>query len=331
MRKIWILLTLCCALMACRKISVDFSYSPTDPKAGQSVVFSNLSSSGEDWSWSFGDGSVSTLRSPSHIYKKPGTYRVTLKVDNKNAYTATKELTVYDTIPTFVASDSVFYIYEDYTFTANAYNPYNYDVTYEWIVNDEVLGDEASMTCYFTVPEDSAQVQLNMTINGILFEITKRFYIQDVDTRSVYIRTADTDYSQRIFGDRAEMPFPDEAATLFLDLEQDTMQIYNDYPFTLSELKTVFPGIQGFKIANRKIYFRLNGLWVANIDGANIVAIDETKCTAMTIDATDSRIYWANEHGVWYMPLIGSDNNKFVTTPTQLNELNDVTKIAVDL
>ena len=245
--------------------------------------------------------------------------------------TTAKEVTVYDTIPTFVASDSVFYIYQDYTFTANAYNPYNYDVTFEWIVNNEIVGNEASMTCYFTQPDDSAQVQLNMTINGVLFEITKRFYIQDVDTRSVYIRTIDTDYSQRIFGDRAEMAFPDEAAAIFLDLEQDTMQIYNDYPFTLSELKTVFPGIQGFKIANRKIYFRLNGLWVANIDGANIVSIDETECTAMTIDATDSRIYWANEHGVRYMPLIGSDNNKFVTTPTQLNELENVTKIAVDL
>ena len=331
MRKIWILLTICCALMACRKISVDFSYEPTAPKAGEAVVFTNLSSSGEDWSWSFGDGSVSTLRSPSHTYKKPGTYRVSLKVDNKNAYTTAKEVTVYDTIPTFVASDSVFYIYQDYTFTANAYNPYNYDVTFEWIVNNEIVGNEASMTCYFIQPEDSAQVQLNMTINGVLFEITKRFYIQDVDTRSVYIRTIDTDYSQRIFGDRAEMAFPDEAAAIFLDLEQDTMQIYNDYPFSLSELKTVFPGIQGFKIANRKIYFRLNGLWVANIDGANIVTIDEMECTAMTIDATDSRIYWANEHGVWYMPLIGSDNNKFVTTPMQLNELNDVTKIAVDL
>ena len=317
--------------MACRKISVDFSYEPTAPKAGQAVVFTNLSSSGEDWSWSFGDGSVSTLRSPSHTYKKPGTYRVSLKVDNKNAYTTAKEVTVYDTIPTFVASDSVFYIYQDYTFTANAYNPYNYDVTFEWIVNNEIVGNKASMTCYFTQPDDSAQVQLNMTINGVLFEITKRFYIQDVDTRSVYIRTIDTDYSQRIFGDRAEMAFPDEAAAIFLDLEQDTMQIYNDYPFTLSELKTVFPGIQGFKIANRKIYFRLNGLWVANIDGANIVSIDETECTAMTIDATDSRIYWANEHGVRYMPLIGSDNNKFVTTPTQLNELENVTKIAVDL
>lgn len=324
-------MTVCCALMACKKISVDFSYSPTEPRAGEAVAFTNLSSSGEDWSWSFGDGSVSTLRSPSHTYKKPGTYKVVLKVDNKNRLTATKELTVYDTIPTFVASDSVFYIYEDYTFTANVYNPYNYEVTYEWIVNEEIIGTESTMTCYFTLPEDSVQVQLNLTINGVLFEIVKRFYIEDVDTRSVYFRTDEADYRQRIFGERAEEAMEDETAALLLDLEQDTMQTYNGYDFKLSELAIVFPGIEGFKIANRKIYFRLNGLWVANIDGANIVAIDESNCTAMTIDPEDSRIYWANENGVWYMPFIGSDNNKFITVPTLLNELNNVTKIAVDL
>ena len=102
MKKIWIILTLCCALVACKKNTVDFSYSPGEPRAGEVVKFSNLSSSGEDWSWSFGDGAVSTVKSPSHTYKKPGTYRVTLKVDDKSSWTATKELTVYDTIPTFV-------------------------------------------------------------------------------------------------------------------------------------------------------------------------------------------------------------------------------------
>jgi len=30
------------------------------------------------------------------------------------------------------------------------------------------------------------------------------------------------------------------------------------------------------------------------------------------------------------MPFVGSDNNKFVTTPTKLNELKNVTKIAAD-
>ena len=50
----------------------------------------------------------------------------------------------------------------------------------------------------------------------------------------------------------------------------------------------------------------------------------------MTLDTKDSRIYWANADGVWYMPFVGSDNNKFVTTPTLLNTLQNVTKLAAD-
>ena len=88
--------------------------------------------------------------------------------------------------------------------------------------------------------------------------------------------------------------------------------------------------MKGFHIANRKIYYRANGLWVANIDGANQVQIDSANCTAMTLDTKDSRIYWANENGVWYLPFIGSDNNKYVTTPAQLNTLTNVTKLAAD-
>ena len=186
------------------------------------------------------------------------------------------------------------------------------------------------MTCYFTQPDDSAQVQLNMTINGVLFEITKRFYIQDVDTRSVYIRTIDTDYSQRIFGDRAEAVKRDASAKTLLDAEQDTMQIYNGYAFYLSDLKTVFPNLEGFHIANRKIYYRANGLWVANIDGAYPVQIDTLGCAYMTLDTKDNRIYWANSEGVWYMPFVGSDNNKFVSTPEQLNTMTNVIKLAAD-
>ena len=110
---------LCCALMACKKNSIDFSYSPETPRAGETVTFSNLSTSGEEWEWTFGDGSTATLKSPTHVYKKPGTYRVVLKVDKKTSWTATKEITVFDTVPTFVCEDSVFTIYTDYTFTAN--------------------------------------------------------------------------------------------------------------------------------------------------------------------------------------------------------------------
>ena len=73
MKKTYLLLTIICALMACKSNNVDFTYSPEAPRAGQSVSFTNNSSSGEEWSWTYGDGAISTIKSPTHIYKQPGT------------------------------------------------------------------------------------------------------------------------------------------------------------------------------------------------------------------------------------------------------------------
>ena len=332
MKKTYILLTLCLALIACKKNSVDFSYSPQEPRAGQSVTFSNLSTSGEEWEWTFGDGATSTLRSPSHTYKQPGTYSVTLKVDKKKSWMATKQVTVTDTIPTFTASDSTLVIYKDYTFTANVYNPYNYDLELVWDVPDSTaLTSGKSITCYFAEPEKEAEVSLAVILNGDTTEIVKSFYIHDQKTNSMLMRTSDGDYRQRIFDDRAEDVKPCEDPSSVLDKEQDTVQIYNGYKFTLSELKAVFPELEGFKIANRKVYYRANGLWVSNIDGSYPVQIDPLPCAAMTLETQyNNRIYWANEEGVWYMPFVGSDNNKFVTTPVLLNGYTDVTKLAAD-
>lgn len=340
MKKICILLTICCALIACKKNEVEFSFSPSEPRAGQSVTFSNLSTSGEEWAWTFGDGATSTLKSPSHTYKKPGTYLVTLKVDNKNVWKVAKEITVADTIPSFDSADSVFYIYQDYTFSAQVYNPYNYEITYAWafpINTDYIrLADttasltESAITVYFTQPMEAAPIWLDMLLNDETTYIRKSFVVLDRQTNSLLIRTADADYRQRIFSPRAEEAKADASATARLDAEQDTAQTYNGHQFTLAELATTFSGIRGFHIANRKLYYRADGLWIANIDGSNRVQIDEADCPAMTLDLTDNRIYWANANGVWYMPFIGSDNNKFVTTPTQLNALTGVTRLAAD-
>lgn len=339
MKKTGILLTLCLTLLACDKVTVDFSYSPTEPRAGQPVAFSNLSSSGEDWEWTFGDGSTSTVKSPTHTYKRPGTYRVVLKADKKNHLTATQEITVYDTVPTFVCEDSVFYIYQDYTFKANVYNPYNFDITYQWIfpintpytcpADDNQAFDNSAVTIYFTQPLQEAPIWLDITLNGVKTQVQKSFRVMDKQTNSVLMRTTDGDYRQRIFGARAEQYKPIDQNAL-LDNEQDAEQNYNGKVFLLADLQTLFPGIQGFHIANRKIYYRANGLWVANIDGSNAVQIDDAECTAMTLDTRDSRVYWAKGEGVWYIPFVGSENNKFVTNPTQLNTLNNVTKIAAD-
>ena len=338
MRKIAILLMLCCIAAACKKTEIKFTYSPTEPRAGEEVKFSNLSSSGEEWEWSFGDGSTSTIKSPTYTYKKPGTYRVVLKVDKKNSLTATEEITVYDTIPTFVASDSIFHIYKDYTFTANVYNPYNYEVLYEWrfpleseyaVCTDEDMTG-SSLHCYFTQALEEAPIELTVVMSGDTTEIQRTYRVQDLATNSIYMRTKEGDYRQRIFGKRAaETELLAQAEPLLND-EQDTIQTYNGHTFALSDFKALIPGIEGFHIASRKIYYRADGLWVANIDGTYPVQIDSLDCPAMTLDLFDSRICWANENGVWYMPFVGSDNNKFVTEPTQLNSLEGVTKIASD-
>lgn len=319
---------LCCALMACKKTEVNFSYSPTEPRAGQAVSFSNLSTGGEEWAWTFGDGSTSSLKSPSYTYKQPGTYTVTLKVDKKSSLVATQQITVYDTVPTFVCSDSVFTIFKDYTFTANLYNPYSYKETYEWTIDGEIVGTEKSLTTCFAQAK-TTKVALHVTVNGISTDIEKELSVSDRETNSVYFRTADGDYRQRIFGTRAEDPKAIPADPIFVN-EQDTMQEYNGKTFRLSDLNTLFPGIEGFKITNRRIYYRANGLWVAALDGTNCVQIETEPCSALGLDMVDNRIYWAVAEEVRYMPQIGSDNNQFVTEPQTINTLKGVTCIASD-
>ena len=44
-------------IVGCKKVDVNFTYSPSQPKAGQAVKFTNTSSAGEKWSWDFGDKS----------------------------------------------------------------------------------------------------------------------------------------------------------------------------------------------------------------------------------------------------------------------------------
>lgn len=325
---------ICCAATACKKNHVDFTYSPEAPTAGQAVSFSNLSYKGKSWSWTFGDGAVSGIKNPSHVFKEPGTYRVVLKVDGNKSWTASKEVTVYDTIPTYVESDSVFSIYTDYTFTAQVYNPYNYDIKYLWSQAEYMQASDqdyesSTLHLYFTRPMDEAEVSLRICFGEDTTDITKVFAVSDRATNSLLMRTPEGDFRQRIFGSRAE-PYQLIAADALLDKEQDTLQVYNDSTFRLSELANTFPGIQGFHIAYRKIYYRADGLWVANIDGAYPEQIDGTACDAMTLDMKDNRIYWANANGVWYMPFVGSDNNKFVTEPKQLNDRSDVEKLAAD-
>lgn|GEM_PF-2787004 len=63
--------------------TAGFSFSPSNPAAGQSVQFLDASSgSPTSRSWSFGDGTTSTAVNPVKAYSAAGTYGVTLQVSN---------------------------------------------------------------------------------------------------------------------------------------------------------------------------------------------------------------------------------------------------------
>ena len=59
-----------------------FSFGPKHPSAGQPVSFSALSTVSAQpvmtYLWEFGDGTTGSGQSPTHVYRHPGRYTVTL-------------------------------------------------------------------------------------------------------------------------------------------------------------------------------------------------------------------------------------------------------------
>jgi len=81
----------------------SFTYSPSDPAAGETVTLDASGSYDSNalpiigYEWSFGDGSNGTGIVVTHAYASVGVYNVTLKVTNKNGVYSfiSKNLTVY--------------------------------------------------------------------------------------------------------------------------------------------------------------------------------------------------------------------------------------------
>lgn len=75
----------------CTFPTVDFSFNATN----NNVTFTNLSQNAQTYTWSFGDGSSSTLANPGHSYVSTGTYTVSLTASNPcGSQTITKTVTI---------------------------------------------------------------------------------------------------------------------------------------------------------------------------------------------------------------------------------------------
>ena len=337
-----ILLTFC---VGCKRVEVDFSYAPTAPRAGEAVTFTNLCTEGEEWLWTFGDNATSLAKNPNHIYKKPGTYLVTLMVDSAKYNTCTKQITVYDTIPTFVCSTDSIRHYQDVTFTANVYNPFNHTLTYHWILPDKceiVSGtlDNFAITVFFTYPlQDS--VQLLLTQKDTTYSIKKAVKVHLTKAPAIVMcKTDHTIIRQRLINDRIEEPTTatTDKDLYAIELACDTAVTFNGKTFYANTLASTIYGFNGMNIQRvqidamaQKWYVTTpDGLFVANFDGAERVLIDENATGAIYVDINRNRLYWASNTGTYAMPLIKSKNNQYTTTAAQYNNLNNIDLITVN-
>lgn len=344
MKKIIIIGFALAMIVGCKKVDVNFDYSPAEPKAGESITFTNRSSAGESWTWTFGDNATSLLKNPKKIYKKPGEYVVTLMVDSAKYLTHSKVIVVYDTVPTFVSSSDSILHYQDVTFTANVYNPFNYELIYDWVLPEDckiVSGSRTSktVTAYFTTVGKKS-VELNLTQKDTPYNIQKEFDVHLTKAPAIVMRKTDmTVVRQRMINDRLEQVNMATAEDVHL-IEQtnDTIVTFNGKTFYASQMANTIAGFTGVTISHiqidamaQKWYITTpEGLFVANMDGSYMESIDSNATGAIFVDANRNRIYWATSNGVYAMALVKSKNNRFTTTPTQYNDLTNVDLIVVN-
>lgn len=331
-------------LVGCKKITVDFTYSPAEPKAGETVTFTNNSSAGEKWAWSFGDNATSLTKSPKKIYKKPGTYMVTLMVDSAKNQTRSKQITVYDTIPTYTCSSDSILHYHDVTFMTNIYNPFSYELTYQWTLPENCIlvhGDSTSrnIVVYFTEAGEYT-IKLFINQNNKPYNVSKTWSVHNTKAPAIVMRKTDkTVVRQRMINDRIEQVTQATSEDVYrIEQKNDTTVRFNEETFYAGQMSTLVPGFAGMTINHvqidamaQKWYITTSdGLFVANFDGSNIESIDPTATGAIHVDASRNRLYWASNTGVYAMALIKSKNNKFTTSPIEYNNLGNVDLITVN-
>jgi PKD repeat protein len=132
----------------------NFTFTPANPKAGQTVKFTDQSTDADGtikaWAWDFGDGGTSTERNPSHQYARDGTYTVKLTVTDNDelSHTATKQITVGAGKPQVAvhcfpnpASTQATFVYTLPSGTAKA-TLYIFDVRGRLVFHRDVTGTE---------------------------------------------------------------------------------------------------------------------------------------------------------------------------------------------
>ncbi len=84
------------------EVTASFRWTPGAPSVGEQVRFLESTANAEAWLWSFGDGTTSNERQPTHIYRSSGRYQVSLTASNgSGSVTRIRDITVTDPATSF--------------------------------------------------------------------------------------------------------------------------------------------------------------------------------------------------------------------------------------
>ena len=147
-----------------------FTFSPSNPKPGQSVNFTDTSVDDGNltWSWNLGDGSSTTDRNPVHSYAAAGSYTVQLTVTDDRHDTDAVQHTVTVVAPgqeppvaNFTVSPTNPRTGTSTTFTSTATDPDGSVVAWAWEFGDNATGNGSVATHTYTA---AGNFTVNLTV-----------------------------------------------------------------------------------------------------------------------------------------------------------------------
>ncbi|MBS1919278.1 MAG: PKD domain-containing protein [Bacteroidetes bacterium] len=259
---------------------VDFTVSPLTQCSLQPVQFTDISVPADQWLWSFGDGTISLIQNPSHIYAMPGVYTVTLVASN-NGCPGTMTKNNYITVLPPVAN---------FNFAANCSNRTEFSFTDQSTGAVSWLWDfgDGSPTSNLQNPIHNfpalGNYIVSLTVTNGTCSNTITHIIHAIDETPDFTSTATSGCKPAFSTFTATSITPSNIATYFWNFGDgftttttlpSINHIYNNsgtYTVTL-----VTKDINGCQDTTIKInYFRVNG------PIANFSAIDTSGCIGLT-------------------------------------------------
>ena len=324
------LLFFCISLLlcvGCRRVTVDFTYSPASPRSGEVVTFTNLSTNGEDYEWKFGDNHTATAKSTTHTFGKAGTYIVTLEETHSHQQ-CRHAVVVTDSLPAIAFSSDSICRYDSIWLYAQVWNPYDHSVTCQWSLDTYTqllkgqLTDD-SICVLFTRASDGLSedvvVALTVRIDDTSYEVTKAVIVYEKPTWAVVLRTGSGDWYQTVY-----LPYYDEPISLS-ELSSAVRFDEAEARQALDDARTTLQVADPME--QKKYYGGANGLFVSHTNGANEVCITADSIGTLTIDRVHQRLFYSTQSGVYALPLIYAGSNQVADPPVRINNLNEVVAI----